>query len=329
MPNLRLTAPRDPRDWVFGQVSGAASSTQPLNPSGDWTLFTDLVFKERQWWRAADGSIQDGYYCVTISALHCIEFQEALHTNESATNHDEHFTAVMSGTVPRVGNSLVKVAETIRQDGIISQRFDPAGLTEEQFYAKAPADRDLADGQKWLASNTYSWEWVNPDDLSEALKHGPVQATINNGFKDSQGRWLRDTSTKSDNHAVCLLKKDALDGTITYLDSYEPFVKRLAPGYRISWMMLHKVTPKNMYENTNELDILKAKLKDNTLVQLTEPGHPESGNYGLYLNGKILLDPNGTKDLACSTYLIRTAGKGLSKHDWDLLEKMDFKGNKL
>lgn len=146
--------------------------------------------------------------CVSFSALNCLEMQlnkmlETHSTHDSIkwlydqgyvfdgnkVNFSDRYTAITSGTTER-GNTLVKVADTIREYGLIPEDFLPMGGNSFEEYHGATIDILMkAKGKEFLNKFEVGYEWVfwngdnNIDDYEEeaiekALKHTPLQLAV-------------------------------------------------------------------------------------------------------------------------------------------------------
>src|SRR3990167_681663 len=121
--------------------------------------------------------------CVTFSALNCIEtYINRVYRAEF--NFSDRYTAVMSGTIPAVGNYLHKVAESIRseENGLVFERdYQYNSKTLEEYYEPIP--QKIQEGARDIYSEfAIQWRWVDsvissPDKLWDALQYGPVQVT--------------------------------------------------------------------------------------------------------------------------------------------------------
>jgi hypothetical protein len=226
---------------------------------------------------------------------------------------------VMSGTVPNKGNSGQQVLNTAKSKGLLSESFedfdllnnDPKENTCENYYAYSRT----ADGQKladeWNKRIVISGEWVDRSKFEQASKEGVIQVYVKAWYlKD--GKYYNPNNTY--NHAV--LMADYYN--IEIFDSYNPAIKGLD-----SWESVYQL---GLKININEKTMEKPKLENNTLVQEVET----SGQFGLYLDGKILTGDKG--DIALTFYMRNngdTKGKTkpLTKAQWDLFDKYSFKGD--
>src|SRR5574343_1052454 len=100
----------DPRDYVFGGITGAPKEI--IMQSGSY--LDVLPEKELQ-----HGVYIDSMACVSFSALNCIEILLKVQYDITA-NYSDRALAKMSDTTIK-GNYLAKVAETIRKQGLIPE----------------------------------------------------------------------------------------------------------------------------------------------------------------------------------------------------------------
>ena len=90
---------------------------------------------------------------------------------EWRVNFSERFNSVLSGTIPRQGNSGRNVANSVRHDGAIPQemldftRF----TTEDEFYNRDSITQEMIDlGLEFASMFDVSYEWYNPNDEEAA-----------------------------------------------------------------------------------------------------------------------------------------------------------------
>lgn len=173
---------------------------------GNWTKYTSDG--EQQYSNAADSMA-----CVTFSHLNILETQEKQQTGY-APNYSDRWIAKMSGTT-REGNYLWKVADTVRQFGLVWEKDYPAPAgpwTFDEWMADIPASKigELKIlGEVWKRWWTISYEWVDltndpVNNILKALRQCPVQMVF-------------------PNHAVEAIYKPA--DIVTYFDTYQPWIK--------------------------------------------------------------------------------------------------------
>ncbi len=199
---------KQPADFAAGTIP-----FEVRNPSGDWRPY------------CPDGEVQfdqftDVQGCVSFSHTNSLEIQ-AKQLSGQSYNWSDRFLAKMSGTTHQ-GNFLTKVADTVRQYGLVNEATwpAPAGFTWDSYYADIPADV-IAKGKSEFPF-TIAYEWVFSSDsiltpnqkmaaLTKQLPHAPIQMTI---------------PGTNPIHAVCLVA--IANGLYYYYDSYSPFLKSMS-----------------------------------------------------------------------------------------------------
>lgn len=221
----------------YGVIEGKRASdylggTLPYeerNPSGDWSSY----LPPGEWQK---NNFFDTFACVTFSALNSIECQYKFLTDQYR-NFSDRFTARMSDTIPNVGNTLWRVGDSIRADGLIDEPEWPApdNYTEATYYSPIPQNKkDKA--KELLKEWSVAYEWIDTDKASliKALKQSPIQVVI-------------------PGHAV--LDFYTTDQVIKYFDSYEPFYKETE---QITWAFKYVLSPNKKTMSEQEVrDIYK------------------------------------------------------------------------
>lgn len=173
------------------------------NPSGDWRSF--LPAEERQYSNAADSMA-----CVTFSHTSSLEIQARYMTGREY-NWSDRFLAKLSGTT-RQGNWLYKVADAVRQYGLVNEQSwpQPQNFSWDNFYSDIPAEVLARGKAEFPFAEAYEWISTNKANLLYHLKHAPIQITIPGTYPI---------------HAALLV---AIVGDVYYyFDSYPPFLKTM------------------------------------------------------------------------------------------------------
>lgn len=284
------------KDWRFGGVTGIIPEV--LQVGGDWTEY--LPVYEPQ------SSSFDTMSCVTYSALNCLETMYSRKYGVEE-NFSDRYIAKLSGT-KTTGNYLSKVANSILKYGLVSEKLWPyEGNNWTEYMSDIPVDLIQA-GQESLDKYKINWEWIVDRDaktLMDALEYSPVQVTVYAWESPSNGIYQR--TDRVTNHAVMLYGYKKYEYWLIY-DHYENNIKRLAWDFKFGHRLRYNI----------EDSMPKPKFEDNLLVQDAQ----DTGTIGMTLDGKIMV---GDLDKVVATYLVRTQGKGLSKEDWDSLEKINLK----
>ena len=181
--------------------------------SGDWTPY--CLDEEPQYSNKGDSMA-----CVSHSVINAIQAQEYFLTGKKV-NYSKRWLAKMSGTT-RQGNYLNKVADTIRQYGLVLEEDYPApsSFTWDEYHSNIPEPLNLQllkKGQEWFKKWDFAYEFlqINDANLDYHLKHSPIQIVI-------------------PGHAVCGIYSP--DMYITYRDSYPQYNKKYAINGLLSAM---------------------------------------------------------------------------------------------
>jgi len=154
-------------------------------------------------------------------------------------NYSDRFTSIMAETKPN-GNSPHKVAETIREHGLIPEsllQFDRTIESWNDYHSPKPMSQAYKDvGAQWKKHWEFLHEWVfkggAPEEkhlkIAEALQYSPVGVSVDAWNKTG------DLYTKPvggrDNHWCTCYNIDAY-GNYDILDHYDGYLKKLAPNY--------------------------------------------------------------------------------------------------
>jgi hypothetical protein len=227
---------------------------------------------------------------------------------------------VLSGTVPRVGNSGDKVLKTAQDKGLIPQTlgdWDSSSRdinnTEKNFYLYGRTKEAQLVADEWNKRIKITGEWASREKWKEASKRGVLQVYVNAWYLKN-GKYYNPNGKY--NHAVLMADYNE----VKIYDSYRPEIKQLE-----SWADAYYNALKiNIEEKTME----KPKIENNSLLQLVEG----KGGFGMYLDGKIYIDDTA-KILA--SVIMRNGGnlngkiKALTQEQWDMFDKYNLKGEKL
>lgn len=274
MKNRGVILGRKPTDYIAG---ASPIIYEARNPSGDWTPY----LPPGEWQRSTVAPIADTMSCVTYSALNSIETQENFLTGLQV-DYADRWTAKRSGTT-ELGNWLYKVADTIRNDGLVLETDYPDSDYHSfaEYMANIPeplTSQLLAKGKEWLVQWDLAYEWVEVSKVSflHHLKQSPLQIVI-------------------PGHAV--LNFNCPDDVVKYLDSYEPWVKQTTHGNIQDALKL----------------VLTKKIMSNALIVT------DGNQYGVVEWGT---NPDGLETLLKSHGLGELPRKTGGNPDWDKINQM-------
>lgn len=248
-----------------------------INPNGDWKAYAPPGE-----WQKLKGinAPQNGFNTGGVDFLNCVSFgfndavetymdyQIAhgaypveniawLHANgyfnpDGTLNFSDRALAKGSGTTTD-GNWTPRVAEYARLNGLVPESLWPMPVAEitanpaqywEIYYRDLPPEV-LAMGQEFLKRFTLAYEQITDTSdtgLHAALSTSPLTVATAVCQNWNNGISVRGCGDGSQ-HETCLLSVGP-DGTRSILDHYEPFIKTLAPEYKITWAWGIRVYPK-------------------------------------------------------------------------------------
>lgn len=322
----------DPRDYVFGGITGAPKEI--IRQSGSY--LDVLPEKELQ-----HGVYMDSMACVSFSALNCIEILLKVQYDITA-NYSDRALAKMSDTTIK-GNYLAKVAETIRKQGLIPEEvwgFDRSreGKVDwDVFYRDIP-QFELDSRLPFLAEYVVNWEWVEEGDLEEQLKYGPLQVTIAYASTSQEVNGIIPKSPYPANHAVTLVAVEKGVKKVIY-DHYEKVVKNLAWDYvledKIRYSITKRINKPTMSELPGIITEYVAKFPQGFCIKNAQVNQ----EIGMVLNSKLYRNP-GNDWVVYKECMARNVNQStrltqdfpiisVPKDIWSSLESVDMSGSPL
>ena len=217
-------------DWV---LSGNLDKII-LQEDGQWGNFLPEVEYQKKYGIETSA-------CATFTSLNCLEILFNRVYNLQA-NFSERYTSILGSTTP-LGASPQDVAESMRKNGVIAQKylpFDESIETFDDFHSPTPmAEKYLEIGAEWLEYNSIFHDWVvipsdkdKPKQLMEALKTSPLLVSVKAWSSD--GEYYVKTKGDRDNHATTLY--GYVEGKYwKVFDSYDNVHKKLAWDYDFGW----------------------------------------------------------------------------------------------
>ena len=271
-------------------------------------------------WGCVSNSLESGAQILTK----LINYRSPLIKEKYYLNGEPNFSnrdlIVLSGTVPRVGNSGDQVLKAAQDRGLIPQTMGNWDVksrdtknTEQEFYNYKRSQEADKVAEEWLKVNNLQGEWVARHNWEQASKEGVLQVYVN-AWHLKDGKYYNPTGKH--NHAV--LMADYKE--IKILDTYQPEIKELR-----SWDDAYYWALKI---NLSEKTMTKPKIENNSLLQLVEG----LGGFGMFLDDKIII--GGTAEILASC-IMRNKGKldgkirALTQEQWDMFDKFNLKGEKL
>lgn len=271
--------PRFVSDFIFGAETGISSGIR--NSAGDWR--PDVPNPKNQLMKSSDGKSHGDTECCTDfggtnnvgtqmdwlkgqgqidpNAVNFLESNGYL-DEKGRLNLSPRFTAVMSGTTPQAGNTLPNVWNSMRHDGLVPESAWPMptpafdhleeanNTATPAYWAEyfAPIPQSVKDlGKQFAQWFDVQYEWViwpgsGSVSIPELLKVAPLQIST-----AVCGGWNTDNPIAGcgpgTQHSTNLLHVEA-DGSKDILDHYQPYMKRFAPNYSITYAMRGVVSVK-------------------------------------------------------------------------------------
>lgn len=299
-------------DFVLGGVASLPKTV--LRPDGQWDDFLPSVELQRT-------PAYETFGCVSFSFLNCIEtLLKARGWGE--INFSDRALAKMSGTTKN-GNSMRDVAETARTRGLVLENVWPfGGETREEFYKEVPGNI-LSTAKDFLGANQIGYEvvWSYPDQMCEALRYSPLQAALYAWGGEIGG--IKQPVLKDSNHCIEIYGYE-------YGKYWKVYDTSTYSHKKISWeydTFNYRFNIEKIMPEKNPL-----KLPNNILVQEVE----QTGQFGMYLNGDILVAEKGREGALSLTLLMRGLNpvdpkqrRPMTSKEWAMYPKKDLAGNLL
>ena len=240
-------------DWIFGGIERVL-----LNMSGDWRLYKPNPERQATKWF-------DPFSCVSESLTNALEellnflMEKDLNVklileklemldDDGKANLSGRFLAVMSGTIPGVGNSQKAVFECLRKNGIVGEKVwaSAENLTEAQYFSAIPQNvKDKA--KEFLKYFDFEYEAIVDGNVSlkEATKKGPLVVVIGGAYlgEVSGVELYRNNGPINYNHQVNYVNQEQNVADFNQVvpvihdifDTYDPFDKRYAEFYAFKY----------------------------------------------------------------------------------------------
>lgn len=227
----------DERDNIMG--ANERFNWQVIKPDSKWT----------EEFKKIDMEVQKGRYfdtmgCTGYSLMNCIEMLAMAKWGEK-WNLSDRYINKMSNTSRR-GNSMRNVLESVRKFGVVNEEdwpWDREKFSWNEYYKTVPS-YVIAKGMNWLKEYNFGYEsvWSTKAMIIEALKYSPLYVGGYAWYK----RGMFYYSTSNPNHCFTsieeLLQRSAGD-------SYNPFIKHLAPNYKLYYVKRVYLEKKNIKFN--------------------------------------------------------------------------------
>lgn len=274
-----------------------------LVPSGDWEKY--LPKYEAQ----ADEYETSG--CTVWGWQNGVEtFIKGVYGYEP--NYSERFNYVLAGVKPDGGANPSKVAQSIRDYGLIDNTLFPMPKTLLEFVDPLALTNDMRrEGENWLKRHdfTYALVWKDErpenymDVLKEQLQRSPLVVSVSAWRKqvDANG-YVVYTSDKGGNNHCCVLYQFDEDGYPWVFDSYDHSKKRLAKDHNIRRAFVFHIQDRSLGGLMKYVRLLKQLINafrnKKSMLSPLEREYRVTQKFGVSNNHYISGVHNGT-DYAC------------------------------
>ncbi|MGV8131590.1 MAG: hypothetical protein ACP5N7_05830 [Candidatus Pacearchaeota archaeon] len=191
--------------------------------------------------------------CFIEAQQHAIAVLQEEIYDEKDNNYSARFNLNFSNATPSGGDPLLG-AKSFANDGLIPDEMLPFSddiSTWEEFNSFKGANKEecIKKGQEWLTKWKPEYDIVftrneRVEDkykkLREALKYSPVPMSVLGWYQDENGLYVKPEGTNDNHMVVCIYLGD--DNCPWIMDTYEPFIKRLAPFYPSDFAMRYTIT---------------------------------------------------------------------------------------
>lgn len=260
-----------PEDYVFGGVTKL--SAVELRPNGQWDDF--LPEKELQERNGLETS-----NCTVFGSINILETLHRCLFNKEE-NWSERFIGVLADTTP-AGNSVTKVMDTIRKQGMIPEKLLPFSddIDEwDKYYAPKPmTEQFILIAKNWLTFYSVGYEWVFTTNsrnkiskLKDALRFSPIGVSVLAWYgPNEKGLYYKPES--GSNH-WCMIYGYVEEGPIKFwkcYDHYDNTIKKLEWNFDFDFAMRCVLQKKTITEPAKEevksniqkaLDIIKKQIE--------------------------------------------------------------------
>ena len=224
-----------PEDFWLG--SGLLGS-QEINPIGNWIpCLPEFELQNRG---------NETNCCVSFGTLSALEMLYKFQYKDEP-NYSDRFLCRASDTDPNGGNNPKKVSDTLRHNGTVPEEEYPFVLDLQEFFQTIP-ENIKTQGIDWLKNYEVGYEYVQPNDLKNALRRSPVGCAVSAWQQNDKGEYIKFGAS---NHWVVLVAFDEKDRPVIY-DSYESKLKTLAKDFVLDFPQIYKLTVKKNEELKKE-----------------------------------------------------------------------------
>ncbi len=187
-------------------------------------------------------------------------------------NYSDRALGINAGTYPP-GNTISKVSDTARRKGLIKETLLPFKdiRNVDEYYSPSPLPEDLKQkGLLWTDRYTLMHEWVDADDVKEALKYSPLAIPVY--AWQQKDRIYYKTKGQRDTHLTVLYGYDDKRQVWKIFDSYNNTKKLYTYSSEIEDLKRYYIEEKSIEEqNRNILQAVVNFLQNVYLYLIKKP----------------------------------------------------------
>jgi len=234
-----------------------------INPSGNWQAF--LPPDELQ----SQNNVEPSSCYVEANQATVAILKEYIYGIKDE-NYSARFNALLSNGTPTGGDPL-KGAYSIKKDGLIPQSMmDWKGVFNfDDFHSWKGVDKEACivkgqqEAREWDKKYYILFEKDDPievkyNNIRQALKRSPVPISVY-AWLEKDGKYYKPENTR-DTHLVTGIVIGIKDNCLILRDTYEPFIKTLAPNTNPDFGMywtIRKKSPEEILNATQKSLIIK------------------------------------------------------------------------
>ena len=229
---------KDENDYHFGGIFSLPKVI--LQADGNWAPYLPLY--ERQY-----GNGWDSFGCTVFGTLNAIETLSKKYFGKDWDYAERYNYNLVGVTSP--GADPKKVAQSVREYGVINQEELPMTNSSKEFSTPRPMTQELiGKGLRWLKGQSFGYEWVFQDEkdinkrhqlIKECLRYSPLGVSVSAWQSPENGAF---PSNGQPNNHWCMAFKIDDKGQVYIFDSYDQSMKLLTSDHDIGYCMRYNLS---------------------------------------------------------------------------------------
>lgn len=277
MPQGVIIEEPNDKDWKLGS---AEFGKEILVPGGDWAPYLPTHEKQRKGYETmactnfSSTSAIEIYFTyliknkkISVGNLNWLKENGYLDV-QGFVNFSDRFDALVSGTGPN-GNSLKAPAEAKRKYGLIPEGVLPWTSNYKDYFDKNKITQEMFNlGLEFLKRFSINYEFVYSNKFVKGLEFSPLAGACYAWSWTKDGIYQR--SDGRINHAICKIKPPRI---WHILDSYDPFIKKLANNYKFLHYAIRYIIRENVTEEQedNSMSLKTIKFETDPRIFIVSP----------------------------------------------------------